>query len=143
MNRLYTALAALLLASPASLAAQDRMSIPRTVVQDDVERQFANLDRDGDGLITLTEWLAADYNSDDGDGKAVFARIDANRDAGISKPELTVWQYALFDCVDANRDGTIQAGEGQDRAVRCLIEVGGFTKPPLPPKPELETKQHR
>ena len=134
MNALRLALGALLIAGPASLAARDSggpggNGIPRSVVVEDAAQQFAHNDRNGDGLITLQEWLTADGEIDDAAGKRVFAKIDANGDSRVTKEELYRWQYALFDCIDGNRDKWLSDTEAQANFARCTVDVGGFPAP--------------
>lgn len=131
MNRFSYPLAALLMTGALSSAAygannQNDDGIPRSVVEEDSTKQFAEIDRNGDGTITPEEWL---YGADErqiAGGKRVFAKIDTDRDMRVTKPELTTWQYALFDCIDANMDGTLEDSEVAANVNRCGTEVGGF-----------------
>lgn len=137
MNRLTHTLAALLMTgilSSAAYGAKDQgdNSIPRSVVEEDSTKQFAQNDRNGDGTITIEEWLKGADERQIAGGKRVFAKIDTNRDMRITKPELTTWQYALFDCIDANSNGTLDGGEVSDNVKRCGTDVGGFDPEEFP-----------
>jgi hypothetical protein len=125
------ALLALIVFLPASLAAeQDTVGggklVARSVVAEDVAREFETNDLDHDGTISLDEWRAdaPDKGFDASEAQSVFAKIDTNGDARATPQELTDWQYALFDCLDTNRDGALTRADKRANAPQCMIDRG-------------------
>ncbi len=78
-------------------------------------RGMARMDSNGDGVISLNEWLT---------GRALlFQRLDANGDGVVSREEVAAMASArragggrasperLFQRIDANSDGVVDRGE--------------------------------
>jgi hypothetical protein len=55
---------------------------------------------------------------------------DANKDAKISKDEMTAWQDQLFTQIDANKDGTLTRGELLDFRTAKMDEFRKNNPPP-------------
>ncbi len=75
---------------------------------------FAAWDRNGDGRLEIDEWLEMKY---------LFARIDRDRDAAITKDEVARWKRAIegedfVERFDLNGDGRVTRDEfdGNDAA---------------------------
>ncbi len=81
---------------------------------------FASLDVDGDGAITLEELQAA--------GAARFAETDANGDGALSQDELIAQMSGraergvtrMIERLDENDDGVLQQSELEDRGAKRL-----------------------
>ncbi|MEY1556408.1 EF-hand domain-containing protein [Yoonia sp. R2331] len=101
---LMIAIAAGLTLNAVPVAAQDRADRP----------DFATLDADGDGMLTLEEMQAA--------GAARFAAADADGDGALSAEELTAQMSEraargadrMIERLDENGDGLLQQAEMQD-----------------------------
>lgn len=70
---------------------------------DSLDRAFAAMDRDGDGVITANEISAR---------RAVQIRVrDADHDGAITREEFVKGGLARFDRIDADHDGVLTTAE--------------------------------
>lgn len=111
-------LLSLALAAPAGVWAQDESKnqdktqekAPKEAENPYLER-FKQLDRDGDGFVTLKEWPL---------DRPSFERVDRNQDGRLSRGELLTPNTlrrdrvdVQFDELDTNRDGYLSQSERQ------------------------------
>jgi hypothetical protein len=80
--------------------------------------RFAAMDANHDGQVAREERRAQHQaRREGGEGhrgghhRAAFSRADANNDGNITREEFLARPNQMFDRIDANRDGVIQAGE--------------------------------
>ena len=66
------------------------------------DRRFTRLDRDGDDVLTRTEFPRVNSR---------FLALDRNRDGEITSSEFGEGQMARFDAMDLNKDGTLTSDE--------------------------------
>jgi Ca2+-binding EF-hand superfamily protein len=103
----------------------------------DREDRFGDLDTDGDGRISRSEWhgaasvfqaLDADRNGvltraeavgTEGDTRDEFKSIDVNGDGFVVRPEWH-WNVAAFDRLDANHDGRLSRQEFENAPATVL-----------------------
>lgn len=72
-----------------------------------IERGFAGLDADGDGVVT-----AAELNGASGGRAApMLARLDADADGKVTRAEMAAGAQRMFERMDANGDGVISPDE--------------------------------
>jgi hypothetical protein len=67
-------------------------------------------DIDGDGKVSRSEFIAA-VKSGKADPARRFARIDANGDGTLDKPEIDAMLSRRFRRLDINGDGMLNAAE--------------------------------
>lgn len=86
-------------------------------LQGRVEQEFASLDKDKNGQISLAEFKAAGAArlAQTHNPEAMLQRLDSNKDGKVSPAEFRVPVLSAFDRVDANKDGRISPDE-QKRA---------------------------
>ena len=89
------------------------------------EARFRSLDADGDGRVTIAEYLDA-YPSETPDRlRANFARFDLDGDGAISLAEWNAGEAARFHRIDADHDGFVTREEFlADRARLCASRTG-------------------
>ena len=72
-----------------------------------IERGFAGLDADGDGVVT-----AAELNDASGGRAApMLARLDADGDGKVTRAEMAAGAQRMFERMDTNSDGVISPDE--------------------------------
>jgi Ca2+-binding EF-hand superfamily protein len=98
----------------------------------DAHRQLiAAIDSDQDGRLSLAEWSASTEPARDA-GRAspirialhvpaadMFRLLDSNEDGLLTLEELVRQPLAIFDCMDIDHDGVVQAGETEAGEARC------------------------
>jgi hypothetical protein len=75
------------------------------------EAAFARMDVDQDGFLTPADRADRPVRQGRGDPGARMAKMDSNADGRISKDEFVGLDYAIFDRLDANKDGAIDRTE--------------------------------
>lgn len=112
--RLATLVATLVLASTGVAFAQGNAAYPPRDYLNMAGQApgFANLDTNGDGVISRAEYLSAQHKGD-----ALFNELDGNRDGQVTRAEfLARAEPAMqpkFDRLDTNRDGIVSRAEVQ------------------------------
>lgn len=71
------------------------------------EQQFAQLDTDKNGQISLAEFTARAGAARVPSGESVIALLDSNKDKQLTIQEFRAKRLAQFDTLDVNRDGTL------------------------------------
>lgn len=91
---------------------------------------FARLDSNNDGALTREEMRAGRSNRGarghgrhHGGGMHSLANADANSDGNITREEFLARPTQMFDRLDANHDGVIQASERPQRPERTQGEA--------------------
>jgi Ca2+-binding EF-hand superfamily protein len=118
MRIFLTALAACaLLAGPAAAqAGEDRLmqmdangdgAISRAEAQGARTAMFGALDENGDGVLSASERAGAAQDR----AQRLLGRADANNDGNITRAEFMGQPYRLFDMLDGDRNGVLDAGE--------------------------------
>ncbi|WP_374942954.1 hypothetical protein [Sphingomonas sp.] len=69
------------------------------------QRRFANLDRDGNGILSGAEMPRT---------RSQLMRLDRNGDDKITSSEFAEGTIARFDAMDLNHDGTLTSDERVD-----------------------------
>lgn len=95
-------------------AAQARaQAVAAQNIQNRIGQEFAKLDTDRSGQLSLAEFRAAapTVRPQPGASAQIIQRLDGNKDGKISLEEYRGPMLATFDRVDANHDGTISADE--------------------------------
>ncbi len=78
--------------------------------------RFTQMDANRDGQVTREE-RRAQHQARGGEGRrgghhrAAFSRADANNDGNITRDEFLARPNQMFDRIDANRNGVIEASE--------------------------------
>ena len=84
------------------------------------EARFRSLDADGDGRITVSEYLLAYPSETAESARARYGRFDADGDGAIDFAEWTAAETARFRRIDADGDGVVTREEFlADRARVC------------------------
>jgi len=113
----------LIAASPARAQDDDQRARPRNAPARETMR-FQGMDRNGDGVITRSEWRGSDtsFRAHDWNGDGVLSgdevRVGAVRPMNgnddytpSARPTFYDWTQAGFDRLDTNRDGRITRNE--------------------------------
>ena len=77
------------------------------------ERQFAQLDADKNGYLSVAEFKAGAARPRMAPGQTVLTMLDGNKDNRVTAAEFAARRFAEFDRLDANRDGVISVQEQQ------------------------------
>ena len=85
-------------------------SVPGTAVADPAANPFQVAPAGGKPLM-LAEGKCGEGKC--GEGKCGMRRMDANGDGEVTKEEFMQGHEAMFDSMDSNGDGVIDAGERQ------------------------------
>lgn len=85
-------------------------AVPESSPQTREQRRFGRYDKDRDGAITRTEYLAS--------RRKAFAKLDADGDGRLSFDEWSAKTQAKFDAADRDRSGAMSAEEFATTAVR-------------------------
>ena len=82
-------------------------------VQSRIAQEFAKLDTDKNGQLSLAEFRAAapQVRVNPNASTQVLQRLDVNKDGKISPDEYRAPMLASFDRIDLNKDGTISSDE--------------------------------
>lgn len=72
-----------------------------------IERGFAGLDADGDGVVTAGELNGASG----GRAAPMLARLDADDDGKVTRAEMAAGAQRMFERMDTNGDGVISPDE--------------------------------
>ncbi|UVK43475.1 acid-shock protein [Mesorhizobium sp. AR07] len=97
-------------AAPAAPAAKSDITLAK--FQKRREKAIMAADTDGDGKISLLEWVAFQAKRNvKGDPAKSFARIDSNHDGFIDRAELDAFFAKRFAKLDRNGDGVLSADE--------------------------------
>lgn len=72
-----------------------------------IERGFAGLDADGDGVVTAGELNGASG----GRAAPMLARLDADDDGKVIRAEMAAGAQRMFERMDTNGDGVISPDE--------------------------------
>ncbi len=86
--------------------------------QQEVEGEFKALDTDKNGSLSLAEFKAAVRPLTAPKVDEALTSLDKNKDGKVSLEEFRAPRLAMFDKVDANRDGTITEAEVKAAAPR-------------------------
>ena len=78
-----------------------------TRLQQRAEQQFAQLDTDKNGQISLAEFKAIAAVARVTSGEAAIAMLDANKDQKLTLQEFRSKRLAEFDALDADRNGQL------------------------------------
>jgi hypothetical protein len=99
--------------------------------------QLAPIDRDKDGRITRAEWNAAAALASGRLTPALWDRLDANKDAVITRDEVDARVSAAFAAMDANHDMLVTREEDQayEAAARTRQGAPAALSAPSPAKP--------
>ena len=82
------------------------------------EQQFAQLDSDKNGQLSLVEFKAAAVRPRIVPGQQAINVLDANKDQKVTLAEFRARRLAQFDTLDADRDGIVVPQEVQAAARR-------------------------
>ena len=97
--------------SAEEIAQRQNASARQQIVQ--ANRQiFANLDSDGNGMLTPEEFLQLAASPQPVDPAPQMERLDLNRDGTISLVEHRTVMLATFDALDTDKDGIVTPAEG-------------------------------
>ena len=78
-----------------------------------MEQEFAQMDRDKNGQVSLAEFKAAATAKLAGNAQGALDRFDKNKDGKVSLAEFRIPFMAAFDRADLNKDGTVSPEEGK------------------------------
>ena len=85
----------------------------QAVIAKRVEEEFAKLDSDKSGQLSLTEFRAAAPAPQATPADAMLKELDTNKDGKVSVEEYRSLPLSNFDRLDTNKDGTISQQERQ------------------------------
>ncbi|WP_395621939.1 EF-hand domain-containing protein [Sphingomonas daechungensis] len=78
-----------------------------------MEQEFAQMDRDKNGQVSLAEFKAAAMAKLAGNAQATLDKFDRNKDGKVSQAEFRTPFMANFDRADLNKDGLVSADEAR------------------------------
>lgn len=107
-----------ILGAEAEAAQQRAEQSAAALSQKRAEQQFAGLDADKNGQLSLAEFKAAAAVPQMARGEAVLGLLDANKDQKVTVEEFRAERLAQFDALDSNRDGMVTAQETQAATAR-------------------------
>ena len=81
-----------------------------------MEQEFAAMDKDKNGQVSLAEFKAAATAKVGLNPEAALQRFDANKDGKVSAAEFRAPVLASFDKFDANKDGVVTQEEARKSA---------------------------
>ena len=81
-----------------------------------MEQEFAALDADKNGQVSLAEFKAGATAKISQPAEVTLQRFDANKDGKISPTEYSTPVLAVFDRADTNKDGQVTADEAKAAA---------------------------
>jgi len=76
------------------------------------QQQFAKLDVDKNGQLSLTEFEAGARKVNVTSGQQIVGVLDAKKDGKVTMNEFQAQRLATFDSIDTNHDGIITPTEG-------------------------------
>lgn len=76
-----------------------------------VEAEFAKLDSNKDGQLSLTEFKAGVPGPRATPAAELISQFDSNKDGKVTADEYRARPLASFDRLDTNKDGTLSAQE--------------------------------
>ena len=86
-----------------------------------MEQEFAQMDQDKNGQVSLAEFkAAAPRPSLPAIPHAALQPLDTNKDGKVSPAEFRAPTLAAFDRADANKDGKVTPEEAQEGCSRPL-----------------------
>jgi hypothetical protein len=91
-------------------AASRDAPVTRVAMQEEIQRRFAQMDANHDGVVTEDELGAR--------SAATMKRMDTNHDGKITLAELLAPKLAAFDAADTNHDGILSPEEAYAARVR-------------------------
>jgi Ca2+-binding EF-hand superfamily protein len=98
-------------------AAQQRVAAERAKeIEQGVAAQFAKLDKDKNGQLSLAEFKAGSPPVRLAGGEQVLNLLDTNKDGKVTSAEFQAQRLRAFDSVDTNHDGTVTQLERQAAA---------------------------
>ena len=83
-----------------------------------MEQEFAQMDKDRNGQVSLAEFKSFAMARLSGNSELTLQRLDANKDGKVSLAEFRAPSLAAFDRVDANKDGKVTQDEAKKAAGR-------------------------
>ena len=83
-----------------------------------MEQEFAAMDKDKNGQVSLAEFRAATMAKMAPNSELALQRFDTNKDGKVSPTEFRAPVLATFDRLDSNKDGTISPDEARAAAGR-------------------------
>jgi len=73
--------------------------------------QFAKLDADRNGQLSMAEFAKAQSGQPQVNGQPFVTQLDANKDGRVSLVEHRAGKLRRFDNIDADKDGVVTAAE--------------------------------
>ena len=74
---------------------------------------FANLDADGNGMLSPDEFLRLAAAPQPVDAAPTMQRLDLNRDGSVTLVEHRTIMLSTFDAIDADKDGVVTPAESE------------------------------
>lgn len=85
----------------------------QTILTKRMEEEFAKLDSDKNGQLSLNEFKAAAPSPKATPAEDMLKELDSNKDGKVSAEEYRSLPLSNFDRLDSNKDGTISQQERQ------------------------------
>jgi len=104
----------------------------KTIDPEKKKAEFANLDEDKNGVVSLTEFVGKRVGSFKDDRQRQFLRLNVDRDENLTLEEFSVAPgskpslEAIFNGLDQNKDGLLTPSEFNKRTVSKSQEAGFF-----------------